>query len=80
MTTEQKHDDGGFAFPVPHAIDGNWNKEPFERYSGMSLRDYFAAAALTGIVSTRGRVKTDPIAEAMAAYILADAMLKEREK
>ncbi|WP_428383647.1 hypothetical protein [Nevskia ramosa] len=35
-------DDGGFAFPVPHAIDGNWNKEPFPEYSGMSLRAYIA--------------------------------------
>lgn len=68
--------DGGPAFPIP---DGDCG--------GMSLRDYFAAAALMGIA---GRVNADVMRryfsahydgrEAVVAYKLADAMLEERSK
>jgi len=56
---------GGGAFP--HR--GEW---------GMSLRDYFAAAALQGIVAYNGFGGVDM--SASEAYRLADAMLKERQK
>lgn len=52
--------------------------EKEEIQNGMDLRDYFAAKALTGLL-TEARVdyKDDAIAE--LAYSLADAMLKARE-
>lgn len=50
---------------------------------GMMLRDYFAAAALTGILAT-ARNPNDAAAyrdlSAIDAYVFADAMLAERAK
>jgi hypothetical protein len=63
---------GGPAFPVPadtHLL------------LGMTLRDYFAAKALAGIV-TKG-IPADPQAAdtyARYAFMLADSMLRERAK
>lgn len=57
--------DGGPAFPNEHT-------------SGMSLRDYFAAKAMQGILSTNKEAEAINLAE--NAYFMADAMLKEREK
>ena len=53
-----------------------------ETTGGMSMRDYFAAAFLTGMA---GRESYDPgqaspTQRAALAYIEADAMLAEREK
>ena len=67
--------DGGPAFPLI--------SEDYEaiRHIGMSLRDYFAAAALQGLLASSS--VGDALAEpdyAKAAYIQADAMLAEREK
>lgn len=47
---------------------------------GMSLRDYFAGQALTGIVGNVGFPVIGPIVERVAsdAYALADAMLEAR--
>ena len=47
---------------------------------GMSLRDYFAAAALQGILACQENMGRDDAGWAVIAYSLADAMLKEREK
>jgi hypothetical protein len=61
--------DGGPAFPTPAGIQHN---------DGMTLRDYFAAAALRGLLC-------DPNREGLCqdyandAYECADAMLKVRE-
>lgn len=44
----------------------------------LTARDYFAAAALTGI--TTGDYMQSPEKLAEAAYAIADAMLAEREK
>jgi len=57
------------------------HKNQFPSQKGMTLRDYFAAQALTGICSTLnsgftirwGEIATD-------AYIAADAMLEAREQ
>ena len=59
---------GGPAFPHPAYQDVN----------GMSLRDYFAASAIQGLV--RSRDHEPPNVLALEAYYLADAMLAEREK
>jgi hypothetical protein len=66
---------GGPAFPC---------SEPNSEQHGMSLRDYFAAAALTGLLAdSRGAsVSGEALAVKLgeAAYLAADAMLKERSK
>jgi len=85
-------DTGGQAFPcVNPQYDGNWNKEPI--INGMTLRDYFAAKALPSILmaeaygcnyqpANRPNTPHGTYAAywASEAYIIADAMLKEREK
>jgi hypothetical protein len=63
-------DKGGPAFPV--AYGGG-------RIEGMTLRDYFAAKAMQGILVG---IECDPATVphvAESAYILADAMLKARQ-
>lgn len=67
--------DGGPAFPV--AEDHKIASE-FPWTQGISMRDYFAAAALTGICGVPGRVVLGEF-EAKAAYAIADAMLAARK-
>lgn len=63
---------GGPAFPIPglsHDAD----------FNGLSIRDYFAAKAMQGLVIRNGRDLSLPkLAE--FSYEMADAMLKERDK
>jgi hypothetical protein len=69
-------DNGGPAFPVPN--DANVNGQ-----EGMSLRDYFAAAALQGWIASLPADAVMTNREAGVAercYKLADAMLAERAK
>jgi len=71
---------GGPAFPGLHP-----SKECTYKDSGMTLRDYFAAKAMQGII-TAGKyggvigVNGYEFSLAKMAYITADAMLAEREK
>lgn len=62
--TEEKVNDGGSAFPLPH-----WQ----ESSRGMSLRDYFAGQAL---IACRNHSNEKWLAE--RAYQIADAMLAAR--
>ena len=75
MTIEHKND-GGMAFPMSFLKD--------DRYSaaGMSLRDYFAAKAMEGLLaqSMGTALSSDVTSGADYAYKMADAMLKERNK
>lgn len=72
--------DGGPAFPVNHDEgEVTWVDE------GMTLRDYFAAKAMQGIIA--GAMadgspwrQAEARDKARAAYLQADAMLKERAK
>ena len=69
---------GGPAFP--HHIEhpnGHW---PGVTHAGMTLRDYFAAKAMQAMIA-HPDCATDKPAEvfARAAYVAADAMLKQRE-
>ena len=64
--------DGGPAFPTLF-IEPNYGSG----YAGMNLRDYFAAAALQGILANGGGASWDD--DATHAYLCADAMLKARE-
>ena len=75
--------DGGPAFPV----EADYPHEPGSY--GMSLRDYFAGQALAGMcAATMSRAEREDIADGTrggkyyykAAYVLADAMIAERNK
>lgn len=68
--------DGGPAYPTHQNVfrDGVMTCGEF---GGMTLRDYFAAAALTGMVARFGFQKNDA---AEVSYWYADAMLAERAK
>jgi hypothetical protein len=71
-----ERDTGGPAFP-----DGSTNPWGVPEKSGMTLRDYFAAAMVSsGTVFKNGRPADTPEAVARQAYELADAMLEAREK
>jgi hypothetical protein len=78
-----KTNDGGTAFPVQLVEHVSAHNHP-----GMTLRDYFAAAALQGIYASATDLRRMSEAQqsrlhihaAFAAYITADAMLAEREK
>ena len=72
-----QRDSGGPAFPILGQTDVRG--ETIWAESGMTLRDYFAAKALTGILSGGERMPTPPIA-ARLAYEYADAVLAERNK
>ena len=64
---------GGPAFPAPNLIIGG------ETQFGMTLRDYFAAKAMQGMIGGNwptSRTDQDYIAE--FSYALADAMLAAR--
>lgn len=60
------------AFPS-HEIDA----DTISAYSGMSMRDYFASAALTGLLSSYMRTPTEDV---KLAYAIADCMIVERSK
>jgi hypothetical protein len=70
-----KRKDGGPAFPMGYRPEGNSANHP-----GMTLRDYFAAAALQGLIGCDyddGPTWEDFVAQ---SYQLADAMIAERAK
>ena len=65
---------GGPAFPNPYQLAAN---------QGMTLRDYFAAKAMQGVMYMVAHGVHSPASSAegcaLEAYKLADAMLAERE-
>lgn len=79
---------GGQAFPGFEYTEGHGNLRrthdgaDWEVWqSGMTLRDYFAAAALTGSLSSDTEEwNCAPVARAQSCYKLADAMLAQRAK
>ena len=73
-----EHNDGGAAFPCPGGGG-------FHREIGMSLRDWFAGQALTGIIANPHEPNGETWGEIItnlsrSAYQYADAMLAERAK
>ena len=66
----------GTIFLAPEAMEDVL----IEAHPGMSMRDYFAAAALTGLLaqSQGSATVSDPAIGAKYAYTLADAMLAAR--
>lgn len=66
---------GGSAFPragYPPVGSG--------QVDGMSIRDYFAAKAMQGILCSGKGIHSDQFMLSRDAYEVADAMLKERAK
>jgi hypothetical protein len=74
--TNQPINDGGPAFPHTTQWDGI---TPAINCHGISMRDYFAAAALQGCLASFESTGT-PYGYALIAYEYADAMLKAREE
>lgn len=75
-------DNGGYAFPIPNADFQTFAPNTIEEYkrvqSGMTLRDYFAAKAMQGIISSDCNYGAFSDL-ASDAYCIADAMLEARE-
>lgn len=65
-------DNGGSAFPFGDYTNGG--------EQGMTLRDYFAAAALTGQLSTDQGYCAEARKIACWSYEIADAMLEARKE
>lgn len=64
------------AFPSGEVVNAN-GKTVWHAAPGMSLRDYFAATALTGQLTCMGN-QAEPEKRSTEAYRFADAMLKAR--
>ena len=63
------------AFPVMDTRKGEVSSQ------GMSLRDYFAAAAITGLMTDQELGNTEnPGMACEIAYAIADSMMKARKK
>ena len=71
--------DGGPAFPHKRQIRCNGEVIDFEMESGISIRDYFAAAALKGQAHRFAHPHEHRELLAQDCYDIADAMLKARE-
>ena len=72
-------ENGGPAFPIPGKSysypEGRFEDDP---HCGMTLRDYFAAKVIQGLMAAS--VKSSPDGFAEAAYKVADAMLAARNE
>ena len=66
----------------PHTEHDRYGQRHPIQNEGMSLRDYFAAGALQGLLAYEGisSNRKEPEAFAAAAYAVADAMLEQRTK
>jgi hypothetical protein len=75
-----KKNEAAFAFARPHSESEEYF---FDAQAGMSLRDYFAAKAMQGLVAASvndgGCVKCDDKFIAPLAYQIADEMIEARE-
>lgn len=75
-------DDGGRAFPSEQGFrpDGGWN----DTYTpGLTKREYFAAAALTGLMASTSRERLsihDAEIAARTCFVYADAMIAVGKK
>jgi hypothetical protein len=88
----EKLSDGGPAFPPQDRVlvtQTKWDADELKRLkdalahaqqTGMTLRDYFAAAALPEVMRQNAvDDHYEPAEHAVEAYAVADAMLKARE-
>ena len=63
------------AFPAPDKSERDFGASNRDVYSGMTLRDYFAAKAMVGLLAS---MPDKPTSIARWSYELADAMLEKR--
>ena len=76
--------DGGPAFPMPSGPEPRVDE--FTHYNeGLSVRDYFAAKAMQGIITTKYYFEivgknNKRAALSTTAFAIADAMIKAREQ
>lgn len=78
LIDNMERDDGGTAFPLP-VQNGEVD------YEGMTLRDYFAAKAMSAMITTAAcpcltGLDSVRFETAKGAHEIADAMLQERSK
>ena len=74
-------DTGGTAFPVvEYKAPVGGGSHMMTITGGMTLRDYFAAKAMQGMLSNSNYVGASENLIADASYYMADAMLVERTK
>ena len=75
-------DNGGPAFPVAEVFDERRVEVTQYGSAGMTLRDYFAAKAMQGMLYERIKIEGDATVSNLArdCYRMADAMLAERAK
>lgn len=73
----KKLKDGGPAFPIDLRLESRADKV---LVYGMSLRDYFAAAALTGLLSNKEGYDRSYAFASEEAYQYADEMLLARKE
>jgi hypothetical protein len=75
-----KKNEAAFAFARPHSESEEYF---FDAQAGMTLRDYFAAKAMQGLVAASvndgGCVKCDDKFIAPLAYQIADEMIEARD-
>ena len=73
--------DGGPAFPCEEQIRYKGEVCDTKTFPGMSLRDWFAGKAISGMMTPGCVQMTEATRKARAseAYAIADAMLKARE-
>jgi len=74
--------DGGPAFPV-RVITSTAIGDHVSELPGLSLRDYFAAKALQGLLACPNNTRVDGLSTrdsvSKVAYILADCMIEARD-
>jgi hypothetical protein len=73
-------EDGGPAFPLPVDDDRDCCFRFSSGYGGMTLRDYFAAKAMQGMLACQVHPASDEHMLSRDAYTVADAMIKARGK
>lgn len=74
-----KTNTGGSAFPVlDYTFEANDCTYKHESKEGMTLRDYFAAKAMQGLLSADSTFQIKSEDAAKIAYHQADAMIAER--
>jgi hypothetical protein len=84
MKTQKQIDDGGSVTAdlicQRHVAENVIEEEKVKSVGGLSLRDYFAAAAMQGLISHNhyGAISDEKIAK--GSYELADAMLAARKE
>ena len=69
---------GGPAFPHHVVCENGWSET--QKLQGMTLRDYFAAKAMQGIVANPNAQGLSYEAISMRALAQADEMMKAREQ